>query len=519
MKVKIATLFVLFIFYSITIYGQAGSLDVDFSGDGMQITNFGDYDAGYSVVIQADGKIEVVGKTTSWFSPHITNIALVRYNNDGSLDTSFGYYGRLTTHVSYYAIANSAVIQADGKILVAGNTDYYTSNLVLLRYNTDGSIDSTFGNYGIVVSYSEGYGEGGTDIALQEDEKIVVAGYRYKDIVNSSLDFVLLRYLTNGTLDSTFGDNGRVVTDFAGYKDYAASVVIQENGKIVVGGYSTNGTDIDFALVRYNIDGSPDNSFGTNGKLTTDFGGNQDYGSSVVLQVDKKIVVAGYSYNGTDRDFALARYNIDGSLDNSFGTNGKLITDFAGYDDYGTSVALQEDGKIVVAGKSSDGTSAGFALVRYNIDGSIDSSFGNNGFIITDFGVGGFAFGKSIAMQVDGKIVVAGFVGYDFAVARYLSGLNVGLVDLSAQNKIALIYPNPIGESATLEYTLAQDEIISIELYDVSGKLFDSFITQESRLKGTHKEIINFNRPIPSGYYLLKLSSYSGSLTIKIIKQ
>ncbi len=243
---------------------------------------------------------------------------------------------------------------------------------------------------------------GGTDIAnavvLQSDGKIVAVG-------QDSSDFALARYNADGSLDSSFGTGGKVTTDFGG-SDAALAAVLQPDGKIVAVGTSA----ADFALARYNTDGSLDTSFGTGGKVTTDFGGT-DQAWAAVLQPDGKIVAAGLA----SADFALARYNTNGSLDTSFGTGGKVTTSFEG-SDQARAVVLQPDGKIVAVGWDNG---VEFALARYNTDGLLDSSFGTGGKVTTDFG--GSDAALAAVLQSDGKIVAVGFANTtDFALARYL---------------------------------------------------------------------------------------------------
>ncbi|MEE9294854.1 MAG: delta-60 repeat domain-containing protein, partial [Phycisphaerae bacterium] len=228
-----------------------------------------------------------------------------------------------------------------------------------------------------------------------------------------------------GTLDPTFGDGGLVTTDFLGSsRDVGRDVVaIQADGKIVVVGQTSDAGGSDFAVARYNADGSLDASFDGDGKLTTDFAGAGDIANSVAIQADGKIVVAGRaSISGPDFDFAVARYNADGSLDTSFDGDGKLTTDFAGSTDLALSVAIQADGKIVVAGQASTFGTGSFAVARYNADGTLDAGFDGDGKLTTDF-AGRGEVAKSVAIQADGKIVAAGETftdtGFVFALARY----------------------------------------------------------------------------------------------------
>ncbi len=381
-------------------------------------TDFGvGKEVGYSVAIQTDGKIVVAGASNVGGAHN--GFALARYNVAGSLDTTFGIGGKILTYCWQGSVCSfsgrSVVIDNDGKILVAGE---YDDNLggpdfALLRYEVNGTLDTSFGSGGAAITDFGGTGDGAYSAAIQSDGKIVVAGFS----TLGAYDFALARYYTDGSLDTSFGIGGKVNTDF-GDTDWSYSMAIQSDGKIIAVGYSNFALVQSFAVARYNTNGSLDTTFGTAGKVTTKFGG-ADSAHSVAIQSDGRIVVAGYSnvaYTQGLADFALARYNTNGSLDMSFGTGGKVTTYFGGTD-LGYSVAIQNDGKIVVVGDSH--------LARYNTDGSLDTTFGIGGKVTTTSDEGTVAGGYSAAIQSDGKLVVAGFscssTSCDFAVARYLA--------------------------------------------------------------------------------------------------
>ncbi len=289
----------------------------------------------------------------------------------------------------------------------------------------DGTLDSTFGNGGIVTTAIGTNDEVGYGIAIQSDGKIVVAGY---STIGSYNEFAVVRYNIDGSLDSLFDEDGIATTNIGTYDEIGNSVTIQSDGKIIVAGLATNSNGkSDFAVVRLNTDGSLDTSFDVDGKATTSIGTSDGIGYSVATQPDGKIVVAGTSINNGISDFAIIRFNSDGSLDSSFNVDGIAITNFAPYGSIGYSVAIQLDGKIVVAGDTQYGSYNEFAVVRYNTDGSLDASFDEDGKVITT--VGNYTNrGKSIAIQSDGKIVVAGFSdsgNYHFAVVRYNSDGNL----------------------------------------------------------------------------------------------
>jgi uncharacterized delta-60 repeat protein len=232
----------------------------------------------------------------------------------------------------------------------------------------------------------------------------------------------VVRFSATGALDTGFGSGGKVTTSIGSSSDYGRSVVVQNDGKIVVAGYFSNGGNYDFALVRYTAVGALDGSFGSGGTVTTAIGSSHDYGHGVAVQSDGKIIVAGSSSNGSNYDFALVRYTTVGALDASFGSNGKVTTAIGSSDDGGGSVAVQSDGKIIVAGSSSNGSNYDFALVRYTAAGALDTSFGSGGKVTTPIGTR-TDYGTSMALQRDGKIVVAGYStngsSNDFALARY----------------------------------------------------------------------------------------------------
>ncbi|MCP3993689.1 MAG: hypothetical protein GY722_01290, partial [bacterium] len=214
--------------------------------------------------------------------------------------------------------------------------------------------------------------DGSSGVTVQSDGKILVSGYSHN---GSDYDFLLMRYNADGSLDTSFDADGILTTAIGSGNDQGQSVTLQDDGKILVAGYSWNGGNSYFALTRYNADGSLDTSFDTDGMVTTAIGSSTDYGQSVTLQDDGKILVAGYSWNGGNNDFALTRYNADGSLDTSFDTDGMVTTAIGSGDDYGYSMTVQSDGKILVAGTSDNGTDDDFAMVRLNTDGSLDTSF------------------------------------------------------------------------------------------------------------------------------------------------
>lgn len=416
----------------VKVKAAAGDLDTTFSADGKLRTTFGvKSELATDVAIQPDGKIVVAGHT---FNGVETDFALARYLSDGQLDTSFSGDGKQVTDIAgrndnAYAVA----IQSDGKIVVAGETGGGgVTDFALVRYLSDGQLDTTFSGDGKVTTDFDVLDKA-TDMVIQPNGKIVLGG----STSGEDSDFALARYNSDGNLDMTFSGDGKQTTEL-GAEDVANAVALQPNGRIVLAGVSdVHGTGA-FALARYYGDGSLDTNFSGDGKQTTAIGQTAS-GNAVAIQPDNRIVVAGYAiFSQSNPDFALARYNGNGSLDDGsvndrtphdmFGTNGIVSTDFFSSFDFGNAVAIEPDGKIVVAGEASMDSNLifDFALARYNTDGTPDMTFSGDGKQTTGFASGSRDGILAIAIQTDGNIVAAGYVGkrnnnFDFGLARYLA--------------------------------------------------------------------------------------------------
>ncbi|MGE5249728.1 MAG: delta-60 repeat domain-containing protein [Bacteroidota bacterium] len=400
--------------------GAPGALDASFSGDGKVIASIGANDFGNALALQPNGKILVAGKS---FSGSSDDFALARFSATGALDASFDGDGRLTTAFGSgpdeaYAMA----LQPDGRIVVAGSTYAGSQNrfdFALARYESDGRLDQSFGINGKITT-DLGGDDKAYGVGVQTDGRIIAAGYSTKN----DADFALVRYDSQGNPDVSFGRNGRVVTDLGG-DDGAYALVIQPDGRILAAGETTASGSLDFALVRYAVDGNPDATFDGDGMVATSFGPGDDYGRALALQGDGKIVVAGAASIAGSVDFALARYNLNGSPDAGFSGDGKVTTSFGAGDDIGRAVLLQPDGKIIAAGSAFNGTNKDFAVARYLANGSPDMNFHFEGNVTATFG-GNDDTGSAAALQPDAKIIVAGTTsngtGFDLALARFLGG-------------------------------------------------------------------------------------------------
>jgi len=338
----------------------------------------------------------------------------------GSVDTSFASGKAITTVGQSEDYAEALAVQPDGKVIVVGRTAAATTDFAVVRYNRDGDLDTGFGTGGKVTTPINAASDEAYAVALQGDGKILVAGTT--EVSASGYDFALVRYNADGSLDTGFGTGGKVTTAFGNGPDKAYAIAVQPDGKIVIGGEATfTATGYDFALARYNADGSLDTGFGTGGKVTTSL--KADTGRDVVFSLAQQTVGGQPRIVavGGDGDFLLARYTSAGALDTGFGTGGKVVGLFGSVIGSARASALTADGKLVVAGDANDG----FALVRLTEAGALDTSFGTAGKVITQVNEGNSDVATALAVQSDGKLVVGGWTytggssSGDFAVLRF----------------------------------------------------------------------------------------------------
>ncbi len=412
--------------------GQAGRLDATFGTGGVFTTHFTQTNATIAngAAIQSDGKIVVVGTTPG-------GDALARLNVNGTLDSSFGSGGIVNIDFGAFGPVSGIVIQTDGKI-VAAAVGFLGGSVG--RFNSDGSVDSTFGNGGFAFSKSIDAGVGNSSaLALQADGKILVTGFG-----------LMGRYTSGGQLDTTFGNGG--IASLNG--PVATAIGLQADGKILVTSGSGAPTELILspylpspqagAITRYDTNGRLDKTFGISGHAAC-----VASAAAVGIQSDGKIVVAGamnaklmtelmgdgITVADNHSGFGMVRYNSDGSVDTSFGAGGGVVTGFGSLFPAGSAFALaiQSNGEIVVAGQAGNGNqvfvSSSFVLARYTSAGQLDATFGSNGTVTTAISQGSVSFVSALVLQSDGKIVAAGNSGSpagqyfvdNFAVARYLA--------------------------------------------------------------------------------------------------
>ncbi len=400
------------------VEAASGDLDTTFGHGGMVTTRLGNNEFAQCVAIQPDGRI-VIG-LNSWY-PTGPDFILVRYNADGTLDSSFGIGGVVQTYfLGYGGVVSSVKIDSRGRIVAAGHIltspqANPPSDFALARYTASGALDTSFGLQGKVIR-DNSHDDWLREIVIQKDGKIVAAGS--SSTTQHRLDFAVFRLTANGFQDLTFADGNVVLTDFYDGFDLGIAAVLQSDGRIVVGGRATGNNDQgDFALARYNTNGTLDATFGGHGRVTTRISSDSDTVFDLLIRSTpfggEQLIAVGTRAEDHSNysDFAMACYLSDGSLNASFGFAGFVITDLSGDWDEASCAVQQPDGKIIVAGSGL----GNFELARYNSNGTLDTSFGQGGKVVTIFGhrING------LALTSQGGIIAAGG-GYEIALAKYL---------------------------------------------------------------------------------------------------
>jgi len=400
-----------------------GTLDPAFGTDGRVITDVSGYnDIARAVAATPQGQIVVAGYA---FRPESFDfdVALTRYDRDGNLDTSFGSGGRVITDLGAAEFAAAVAVTPDGHIVVGGAISRMgATDFLLLRYDVTGRLDPSFGVNGVVVADLFGPDETMLDMALTPKGDIVVAGTVNASVVGRESDFGIARFTSDGSLDTSFGLVGRTRFDLGG-ADRAVALAVEPNGEAVIAGNTLLPSGAEhIALARFTRDGRLDTTFGVDGKVVSD--GPYDFVTDMALMADGSIVLVGPLFLGaTGYDFLVLRYVRSGELDWSFGNAGRVITDI-GYLDFPSAVQVRPNGTIVVAGytRPTEPMVDDFALAQYDRHGRLDTSFGTGGLVITDFG--GAEGASAVASLPGGGIVAVGTAGYerqalDFAIAAY----------------------------------------------------------------------------------------------------
>ncbi|WP_295823661.1 hypothetical protein, partial [uncultured Deinococcus sp.] len=404
---------------TVTVRGPAGSLDTTFGAGGISRNPIGQAeDYGYAAALQPDGKLILVGSVKG---PTFEDFGVVRFTRDGALDPTFGTGGKVVIDFAGdRETARAVAVQRDGKIVVAGGTRVPGDGerFALLRLNANGSVDTSFGSGGTLTTAFPGSdGDRADALIIQPDGKIVVGGQASFSTSTTGVDFALARYLPSGALDTSFGTGGRVTTPVSSNagSDKIFALALQGDRIVAAGG------DV-FQLTRYTAAGVLDTSFGTGGKVEKVFPSSSG-ATSVVVDAEKRLVVGGQDQMNT----AVVRLNENGALDTRFGSGGRTVLKLNPSNwNVTTGVAVQSDGKIVTGGWVYEGNTSNdnFAVTRLTASGQVDTAFGTNGTTVTKGGANTRSTARAALLQPDDRIpatriVLAGDSDYDFTLTRY----------------------------------------------------------------------------------------------------
>ena len=424
------------------------------------------------ISIQPDGKIVAAG--TAWYTAgtnFLSNTLVMRLNKNGTLDTTFGDKGTVRTNINSSTglsidEANGIAVQPDGRIIIAGSTyDYVQHRFLVVRYNTDGSVDNSFGSGGANTFSISGYDDEAFAIKVLDNGKIVIAGESYLHITDYSYTVALMRLKQNGYADTDFGKQGMVTTIVSHGAAVANALAVLPNNKIVIAGTTQDAVAAqkDLLCIKYTANGTVDSGFGNNGKVIIDIQGRDDVANSILVQDDNKILLGGYATNADSiTEFMCVRLSAAGNKDQHFGKDGVATTGLYQQGDEGQGMAFSGSGKIIMAGNSHFGAARYISLVRFTVSGNIDNGFGNEG--KTSMGIGS---SEDIAYKIvkspwDNSLFVAGTANGYWAVAKYKKA-SLKLDSSFGVNGIASVnYKN--AEDPTDKPTLAIDA--------ASGKIY-----------------------------------------------
>ncbi|MFZ1687416.1 MAG: hypothetical protein WAU70_08350 [Flavobacteriales bacterium] len=474
---------------STSALAQSGALDPTFNSAGYVVQPVNGKDGVQKILVQDDQKILSIGM--SWDAGYTARAYVFRYNPDGTPDTGFGNNGMFMHELDNEALLYSAVITDAGKILLVGSTtDYQTYRMMLIQLNADGTLDATFGTNGVTLQSVSMVGPNAEDMAfdvtLDDIGNILVCGSSYD--TNYVRRPVVVRFSQDGQLDNTFGVNGVATIPVMAVGESAfKGVVVQPDGKILATGFFGQ-TELWYLLllVRFNSDGSLDNTFSTDGIIKHNYGNVDDEGEDLKLNADGSILVAGMTVTATYNYSALLmKFTPDGEVDITFGNAGAVEEDLDDYD-YAANLEVQADGKIIMAGTSGDGPPNGFDLAvwKYMADGTPDNSFGTNGLavhVIPDY----YTMIYGMAVQADGKILIGGQARTTinqnyFFTARLENEVISGIASMPSPTD-AVVFPNPTssGSLVTVHMEGPIQAAERIDLYTADGRLASSYTAQQ----------------------------------------
>lgn len=515
---KIYLPFALLLFAVTCTLGQVGELDTDFGISGLVTTDVpGSNDISNRVKVQEDGKIVLGGRCDVGSVP---TMFLARYDTLGVLDADFGVGGIALSDIAYFTTFSDFCIQSDGKFLVLGNAIITPGefDMALTRFNADGSIDTTFGTAGSIFVELEDTTNLGEAVFQLPDEKIVVLGHIGG---NGTPKFVYSRFNADGSPDTDFGDgNGHMITEVTAENVIISRAFRKTGGKIAVAGFGIQtGLYNDAFVAMFKDDGSLDPSFGTGGIQWIDISTSSFYAYDVLVQPDNNILFIGtYTDDITgDTNMKVVRLKDDGAPDPAFGDGGMVTIDFDGNQETGTAIELQPDFSILVGGSSTANGNRDFVLMRLKNDGSADNLFGTDGVVFTDF-TGDEDKVMDIILQDDFKILQTGQVkdgGWQIAVARFINNTEIETALDSDNSQIISLFPNPAGNTLHIKHLPAEMHSGSYQIADIAGNVIKTAAITDV----AGETVIDLPAQLAPGMYIIRFIQGGECLKSRFIKQ
>lgn len=525
---QILTIFYLFLAISLPAQVNFPKPDSTFNGTGYNlIEDYPDFEPNH-IAMQADGKILAAGYGNITIAHGNFDGLLARINQDGTLDTGFGAGGVKVLDIDGNQDRVSGLhLLPDGKILVLLESFYRS---FLIQLNPDGSYDTSFGNAGI-LSIPTNNSEQANALLIQGDNKILILS----DYVLSNKYVVTVRRCnTDGTLDASYGDNGRVTLENLPQFFYAPFGALQADGKLVLSGTYGYLNSSGYLVVRLNTDGTLDNSFSGDGIFLKTLGNvaNPAVPESIALKSDGTIYLGGAAPGSTDVSLTILSLTANGTTTPGFGFGGLAQVSFGTYAT-AKSLVLQPDGKIIAAGfKYIDQTSSNFMLARLNTNGTLDPTFGNAGKVLlspfaSDYNLEIFA---QSALAPNGSLVCLGWVRethnfadsseVHFSAHRFLTGITVKAEEPSALFQDSKAIPNLLSAQASinLEYTLTKSSSVNASLFDETGNWIKTLIPNTMHGEGRQNEVCTLPQDLPAGIYYIVLDSGKEVKPIRMVK-
>ena len=511
MKKKYAFLLLISLLGIVFLNAQQLQLDTTYGVDGINNANV-DLTVTYKY---PDNKIIAVTKPTASYPSLMPTIRVHKYTEDGALDTTFGTNGianYIATSFKDRFDMYGVTVQPDGKILTygqtyqVGSTSYYYQ-FFICRFNENGTVDTNFGTNGIIKHSLNTFNqkrERFLDAVVDENNKITAVGYTEIDGYLDS-NAVAMRFLSDGTVDTTFGTDGVMQFSPNTYDFFSKIYLLGPSTYMMVGGTNVTTTDRDAYILKITENGTFDNNFGTNGSITINFSAGLDSISKIFFLADNTMLAAGTSVGSV----AFAKINANGTLDTSFNGDGMNTTYVPVPNHYpltGGNIELLPDGKFILAStckRNDDSTNNyDYGIARLNANTSLDTSFMTNG-VYVDVVTGTNEFARGIYVQQDGKVLVL----VNGRIYRYINFSPLTLTDVIANYTINL-YPNPARDYFIIN---SDEQINEIEIYSIDGKLIQTITNlAENKIDVTH---------LISSLYFIKISNSKFSKTIKLIKQ